>query len=69
MQLRVLAVLLFATPALAQSDQYWQQVCAMKETQSNQILVNLLKQLDDNKKEIDSLKKQLEGKSESKPHG
>jgi len=58
------AFLLLTTPVLAQglqpgTDQYWQQVCAMKETQSNQVLVNLLKQLDDKQKEIDELKKQL----------
>jgi hypothetical protein len=58
-QLLKLLIILLVTPALAQTDQYWQQVCGAKEAQSTQMMVNLLKQLDDANKEIAELKKQL----------
>jgi hypothetical protein len=58
-QLLKLLIILLVTPAQAQADQYWQQVCGAKEAQSTQMMVNLLKQLDDANKEIAELKKQL----------
>ena len=58
-------------PVHAQSDQYWQQICGAKDAQSNLMMVNLLKQLDDKQKEIDNLKSQLAAQSqlESKSNG
>jgi len=47
-------------PALAQSDQYWQQLSANRAAQCDMQIVQLLKTLDDQKKQVDELKKQLE---------
>ena len=47
--------------AYAQSDQYWQQVCSAKDSQSSQMMVNLLRQLDEANKQIADLRKQIEG--------
>ena len=55
-------ILLDAMPAAAQSDQYWQQLYSSSQGQCAASLVSLAKQLDDAKREIDELKKQLEGK-------
>jgi hypothetical protein len=60
--LKLLTILLSVTPALAQSDQYWQQLYANSQAQCGQSIVALAKQLDDAKKEIEELKKQLEAK-------
>ena len=59
--LRLLALLVF-TPALAQSDAYWQQLYSSSQGQCAASLVSLAKQLDDAKKQIEELKKQLEAK-------
>ena len=62
-----LALVLLATPALAQStDTYWQQLLANKEAQSSQQIVELARQLDIAKAEIANLKKQLEPKPPKK---
>ena len=53
-------MLAMITPVLAQSDQYWQQVCSAKDAQSNQMMVGLLKQLDDANKKIADLQKEIE---------
>jgi hypothetical protein len=46
-------------PALAQSDEYWQQLYSSSQGQCGANLVSLARQLDDAKKQIDELKKQL----------
>ena len=60
--IKLIAFLTMITSAHAQSDQYWSQVCAAKDSQSNQMMVTLLRQLDDANKQIADLKKQLETK-------
>jgi hypothetical protein len=55
-----LIVMLLVTPALAQSDQYWQQLYAQSQAQCGQSMVTLAKQLDDAKRQIEDLQKQLE---------
>jgi len=57
----LIALLLLISPALAQTDQYWQQVCAAKDSQANQMMVGLLKQLDDANKHIADLQKEIDG--------
>ena len=59
--LKLIAVL-FATPALAQqgTEQYWQQLYAQSQAQCGQSMITLAKQLDDAKKQIADLQKELE---------
>jgi len=52
-----LLTMLFVMPALAQSDQYWQQLSANRAAQCDMQIVQLLKTLDDQKKQVDELKK------------
>jgi hypothetical protein len=61
----IIALLLLAVPALAQTDQYWKQLYSSSQGQCGEMLVSFAKQLDDAKKEIEDLKKQIA----SKPHG
>jgi hypothetical protein len=53
---------LTAFKARGQSDQYWQQLYSSSQGQCGSGLVSLAKQLDDAKKEIEELKKQLKEK-------
>jgi hypothetical protein len=64
--MRVLfALSLLTMPALAQSltpgtDQYWQQLTANRAAQCDTQLVQLMKILDDDKRQIADLEKQLQ---------
>ena len=54
-------MLALITPALAQqTDQYWQQLTANRAAQCDMQIVQLLKTLDDQKKQIDELKKEID---------
>jgi hypothetical protein len=54
--------MLFVMPALAQTDQYWQQLYSSSQGQCGASLVALAKQLDEARQQIEELKKQLEAK-------
>jgi len=58
----LLVMALTAFKARGQSDQYWQQLYSSSQGQCGSGLVSLAKQLDDAKKEIEELKKQLKEK-------
>jgi hypothetical protein len=68
--LKIITILLLSYPAAQaqplSAEQYWSQVCSLREAQINQVLVNLLRQLDEDKAEIERLK---QVKQESKPNG
>jgi hypothetical protein len=55
--LKLLAILLFVTPALAQSDAYWQQLSANRAVQCDSQIVQLLKTIDELKKQLEEAKK------------
>lgn len=62
----VLFFMLMGGPVFAQAtaDQYWQQLVASKEAQSSQQIVSLAQQLDEARKKIIELQKQLADKNE-----